>query len=627
MPNEPQGRALELAEADLESPPHVAGLEMTRLLAKGGFAQVWEARQISLDRRVAVKFLRPEHLGQEQMEHLFAQEASVLARLNHPNVVQIIDRGRTEVGPYFVMEFVDGDTLQMLIAKGRLHQGRALRILTLATKGLAYAHNNRVVHRDVKPANILISRTGQVKISDFGIAAVKARTGSGDTDTAANSSPALGTRAYMAPEQRVSFDGVGPEADVYSMGVILHRVLTGRLPPAPGKVADDVDMPPGVRPIVERALTLEPKGRYKDAAELHDALVSALQGTHLDDRVREGAQTTIGSSGSGKLKLLDVIRQDDRRSVYLVGKEGGERIVVKRYVKDTEALRVVRELGRLQHPNIVRIHAVGERHDAFVMIMEYLSGGDLRERLVRPHPWSETARVALQVAKALAHASRCGIVHGNLRPSNILFDAQGSVRVSDFGLPEHYRGEGDKRNWYAAPEGGPRSASADLYALGAIMFEMLTASPMPASTEDPFAMLLLRREIPPAFLEILHRLLAPPGIRYVSASEVADDLEKLFGQGWERPRAPAASPRVAAPAADAPAAMRAPLVAPAAHEAPRSVSPLPARLVESRPGEHPANEGPRPGYGPALLGLGGLLFVWILQLPAVQRLLIDLFAR
>ncbi len=505
------------------------GYQLIRVLARGGFAEVWEAEQTSLGRKVAIKVMRHELLDQPQMVQLFENEARVLARLNHSNVVQVIDRGASARGPYFVMEYMEGETLQDMLSRGNLSRDRALQILLHAVRGLAYAHRNSVVHRDVKPANILVSRRGQVKIGDFGIAAVKAATVEHDDEQGPSGKQALGTRAFMAPEQRVSFDDVGPQADVYSLGVILHRIVTGKLPPGAGQVLPGAKIPERLQPIVEKSLHPSPGRRYSDASAFRDALINALEGRHIDDGVRSGAASALGASG--RFELLDVIRQDDRRSVYLVRKGGpdGERIVVKRYIKDPEALRTVRNLLRVDHPNIVRIHAVGEREDAFIMLMEHLDGGDLRERLVRAHPWQDVARIGRDVALALAHAGKHGIVHGNLRPSNILFTAAGPVKVTDFGLPEHYRGEADKRNWYAPPEGG-KGTPADLYALGAIMFEMLFACPVPENIWELWSEYRKRADVPESMLNTVKQMLAPADERYQLAEHVAQALSSLVAE-------------------------------------------------------------------------------------------------
>lgn len=569
------------------SPLQIPGLRPIRLLARGGFAEVWEADQVSLGRHVAVKVLRQELLGQPQMVQLFNQEARVLARLNHPNVVQVIDRGTSPQGPYFVMEYIEGETLQELLTKKQLSRDRAMSIMLQAARGLAYAHRNKVIHRDVKPANILVARTGQVKISDFGIAAVRKAAGEDEPEDPQEKKTALGTRAFMAPEQRTAFDQVGPEADVYSLGVILHRIIAGRLPPQGNMAALEADIPDRLRSILERSLQPSPGRRYPNAGAFREALVNALEGRHIEDRVKRGAANSIGVSG--RFELLDVIRQDNLRSVYLVrkGGPGGERIVVKRYLKDVEALRTVRNLIRIEHPHIVRIHAVGEREDSFIMLMEHMAGGDLRERMVQSHPWQEAVRVGRQVATALAFAHQHGIIHGNLRPSNILFDESGQIRVTDFGLPEHYRGVPGMRNWYAAPD-GERSHQSDIYALGAILYEMVFATAVSEAGMDPWKDESRLKEIPRPVLKVMKRLLAPLPERFQSAEEVARELGRI--EDMVQARAAEVSGPVASPAAVA------------------------APLGFSR-------------HLPALLGLGGLILVWLLQRPAVQRWLVDYFAH
>jgi len=284
-----------------------------------------------------------------------------------------------------------------------------------------------------------------------------------------------------------------------------------------------------------------------------------------------------------------VIRQDDRRSVYLVrkGGPGGEKIVVKRYQKDNEALSVARAMMRIDHPNICKIHVVGERDAAFIMVMEHCDGGDLRERLVQPHPWREAARVAREVAQGLAFAARAGIVHGNVRPSNVMFDDIGGIKVTDFGLPAHYVNDGVQRNWYAAPEGG-RSHAADLFALGAVMYEMLFAASPPETVADALANLRRRVDLPEGFLRILTRLLAPLPERYASADEVARDLSQVLQEDRRQQAEIAAAP------------VRAP---------------------------RPAVAVVRPSLGPALLGLGGLILAWLFQQRAFQSLLEDLLSR
>jgi len=225
-------------------------------------------------------------------------------------------------------------------------------------------------------------------------------------------------------------------------------------------------------------------------------------------------------------------------------------------------------------------------------VMEHCDGGDLRERLVQPHPWREAVRVAREVAQGLAFAAREGIVHGNVRPSNVMFDRDGGVKVTDFGLPEHYAHDGStQRNWYAAPEGG-RSHAADLFSLGAVIYEMLFAAAPPESVEDALANLRRRVDLPQGFVRILARLLAPVSARFGTAEEVARELSHLLQEDrrLQAEGAPAVSPalRPAGPA----------------RPAPRATS-----------------------HAPALLGLSGLVLAWLFQQHFFQVFLEEVFTH
>src|SRR3712207_5897838 len=188
-------------------------------------ARVYLARDGVLGRHVALKVLREHYADDEEFVERFRREAINAASLNHPSVVQIYDQGRTEDGTYFMaMEYVPGGTLKERINKGApLDPHEAAGIASQVAEALAEAHQRGIVHRDIKPQNVLLTATGEAKVADFGIArAVSAR-----TMTEANL--VLGTAAYMSPEQ-VGGERVGLQSDLYSLGVVLYEMLTGRLP-------------------------------------------------------------------------------------------------------------------------------------------------------------------------------------------------------------------------------------------------------------------------------------------------------------------------------------------------------------------------------------------------------------
>src|ERR687885_898904 len=186
---------------------------LERRLAAGGMGEVWEARDLELDRTVALKLLGPQADPAR-----FQREAHAAAALSHPNVTQLFDYGAWEGRPYMVLEFLPGGTLEDRLGDGRpLPDAETERIAREIASGLAHAHSRGLVHRDLKPANILFDEEGRAKIADFGIARLS---GAGTL---------TGTAAYISPEQ-ASGRPAGPASDVYSFGVILYRMLAGRLP-------------------------------------------------------------------------------------------------------------------------------------------------------------------------------------------------------------------------------------------------------------------------------------------------------------------------------------------------------------------------------------------------------------
>ncbi len=238
---------------------------MIRLLGSGAFATVLLAHDDALDAPVAVKVLAENWAHRLDVHERFLQEAQILRRCDSPAVVQVYDLGELDDGrPYFVMTHADRGTLADRLADGPVDVATALRYASGAAAGLAALHEIGVIHRDVKPSNVLL-RTGRggeerVLVADLGMAKEAARA-SGFTLTA-------GTPGYMAPEQ-VTGEGLGVQADVYGLGVLLHELLTGR---APGTGDPDDDLPEEIAAVLRRALAPDPAERFADAGEFAAAL-------------------------------------------------------------------------------------------------------------------------------------------------------------------------------------------------------------------------------------------------------------------------------------------------------------------------------------------------------------------
>lgn len=257
-----------------ELAPLFPQLEILRLIGRGGMGAVYEARQKELDRVIALKILPPEVCAAPGFAQRFAQEARVLAKLNHPGIVTIHDFGQAGALFYFLMEFVDGVNLRQLVAGGRIEPREALAIVPEVCDALQFAHDHGVVHRDIKPENILLDRRGRVKVADFGIAKMldteSADVGLGETQAA-------GTPHYMAPEQKER-RRADHRADIYSLGVVLYELLTGELPteklePPSRKMQIDVRLDE----IVLRALAAKPELRFSTAAEFRTQVEGLVQ--------------------------------------------------------------------------------------------------------------------------------------------------------------------------------------------------------------------------------------------------------------------------------------------------------------------------------------------------------------
>ncbi len=203
--------------------------EISSEIGRGGMAVVYKGLQTSLDRPVAVKLLSQKVAGNKEIVERFNRESLIIARLIHPNIIHVIDRGITEEGsPFFIMDFVEGTTLAKIMKQGSLTAKRKFDLIIQVCKGLAYAHKNGVVHRDVKPANILIDAERNAILTDFGIAQFY-RNGDGK-DKLTKDGLILGTPSYMSPEQETGSGEVTAESDIYSLGVIMYEMFTGLKP-------------------------------------------------------------------------------------------------------------------------------------------------------------------------------------------------------------------------------------------------------------------------------------------------------------------------------------------------------------------------------------------------------------
>lgn len=249
----------------------ISGYEFLEFIDHGGMGAVYQARQRSLGRIVAVKVLPPSLTERKGFAARFKREAEALARLNHPNIVAVYDCGESADGClYYAMELVRGSDLQAKMRSGELSAQQKLAVVMHVCEALQYAHSRGVVHRDIKPSNILIDERGRVKVADFGLAKIFDTGHQGPLVT--TSGTALGTPEYVAPEVLESEKAVDHRADIYSLGVMLYEMLTGHTPKGAWEPPSRCGADRRLDDVVSRALQNDPSRRYQHVDELTSVL-------------------------------------------------------------------------------------------------------------------------------------------------------------------------------------------------------------------------------------------------------------------------------------------------------------------------------------------------------------------
>ncbi len=267
----------------------IAGrFELEEVVGSGGMASVYRAHDQMLERPVAVKILHEQYVSDEEAVERFQREARSAAQLAHPNIVTVIDRGEDDGRPYIVFEYVEGENLKQLVAReGALPVGMVIDLGIQIAQALEAAHERGVVHRDVKPQNVLLAEEGRVKVTDFGIAHSRGTVGLTLTGTI------MGTSDYIAPEQAKG-EPAGEGSDIYSLGVVLYELLTGRVPyeaespvavamrhvhdPVPSVRSTRPEVPPRLDACVRRALAKEPRDRFASMSDLIAELEACRRG-------------------------------------------------------------------------------------------------------------------------------------------------------------------------------------------------------------------------------------------------------------------------------------------------------------------------------------------------------------
>ena len=514
----------------------VSHYHITDRLGGGGMGVVYRAEDVKLGRTVALKFLPPELTRDPEAKHRFEREAKAASQLDHPNICTVYDFGEADDGQmYLAMACYDGESLHERVARGPMPLDEAIPIVEQIARGLGKAHASGIVHRDIKPGNVMVTSDGVVKILDFGLAKISLAT------KITKSHTTLGTVAYMAPEQ-LRGEEVGPQTDLWALGIVLYELLTAKLPFAGEYMQaltysilneQPASLPgqPNVDRIVKRMLRKDPLQRYQTSEELlHDLKPLKKPSLVLPSQQRIAAEQHRLKSGAklGPYEIVKPIGAD----VYLARDTRLDRQVAVKVLppeltenaKRKERFKAdAKAISQLTHPNICTLFDVGEQEGVDYVVTEFLEGETLAEQKM-PLPIPQVLKIGTQIADGLAAAHKQGIVHRNLKPSNVMITKSGAVKLLDFGLAKDVTAIALKNRLSGvleavvareekilgsihcmSPEllqGKEAAAQSDIFALGLLLYEMATGWPAFSgmSRAGLIGAILEREPTPPAKL-------------------------------------------------------------------------------------------------------------------------------
>jgi len=314
--------------------------QIIKSVGEGGMANVYLAYDTILDRNVAVKILRGDLSNDEKFVRRFQREALSASSLAHPNIVEVYDVGEDNGEYYIVMEYIEGKHLKSLLKKrGKLTLSEAVDIMMQITDGMSVAHDSYIIHRDIKPQNIMILENGLVKITDFGIAMAMNATQLTQTNSV------MGSVHYLPPEQ-ASGQGSTLQSDIYSMGIVMYELITGSLP-FKGDNAVEIalkhlkesipdirefapNVPNSIVNIIKRATAKNPKNRYNDAREMHEDLKTCLDDARSMEPIISFKYSEVDTDDT---KIMKIVKKDKEKASVPV-KESGEEVIAKKITGD-----------------------------------------------------------------------------------------------------------------------------------------------------------------------------------------------------------------------------------------------------------------------------------------------------
>ena len=475
---------------------------IVRILGAGGMGEVYLAHHTNTDQKVALKAAYPALTANHAVRRRFLEEARIMARMKHQNIVQLHNFFE-EMGRFFLaMEYVDGGSLADVLERQR-DSGKRLpfnQITVVAREilsGVVYIHalDPVVVHRDIKPANVMVDTGGRVFLTGFGIAKAVGR------EPLTSPGGIVGTYEYMSPEQAMG-EAVSPASDVYSLGITLYQMIAGSVPflqdtdsgldvmkahveKPPSPISKQrSDCPAWLAEVVHKALEKAPAARYADAGEMLAALEAGRVPTPVPvpekkpepsaEPIPEPSSLVVPEWVAGASPIPEGTEIDKYRIVQLLGRGGMGDVYLAchTYTDQRVALRAVssvalmadqasrrrfleegRVMASLKHPNIVKLHTFFEEMGRFFLVTEYVRGESLADVLERqrdegklaPIEWVVEVGRRILAGVAYAHGLAPPVVHRCIKPGNVMLDTRKRVFVTDFGLAKALRWEPLKR--------------------------------------------------------------------------------------------------------------------------------------------------------------------------------------
>ena len=543
--------------------------EIRQRLGEGAISTVYLAYDPAFGRDVAVKIIRAVFSDDRDFRRRFVRELRIIAQLEHSAIVPVYDFGEYEGQAYYVMRYMSGGNLRLrLEEKGPLPLNEASIILKRLAAALDNAHAQKIIHRSIKPSNVLLDSEGLAYLSDFGFANYAEET---------ITSPAtVGSPPYMAPEQWRQ-ERIGTFTDVYQLGALLFEMLTGQPPyvaeelsellyqilhkPLPLAQEINPQLPLAINDVLAKALAKNPAERYVSPSDMVADLHKVIEAEN--EKKRSKKYLSKAPDKIRQYKIKEVLGASRTSIVYLAQDLIAERtlaikVLSKTLFDDTMSRKFLEREAEIfskisRHPAIVPVYDSGQFEGQPFIVMPYMSGGSLDKLLQKNGPVSllEASKIIRRLADALDTVHSKGIIHRDIKPSNILLDSDGLAYLSDFGIVHHIGQETLDTTIqgtppYMAPEqwqGKSQNSQTDIYQLGVLLFEMLTGQrPFIADTSAAFVYQHLNEpipsasdinpQLPPPCDEILRKALAKnPADRFNTAGELASTLENIVEYG------------------------------------------------------------------------------------------------